>query len=130
MTKVLKIVKKSHFGVIFDHILAIFTQTRFFCKNSTNNSTGSPNPMPNITKNQFVNSNKTSNSEKTEGQTEGWRKNGQKDGQKDRLKARQTLTNPNKPSSHDWGSNKRFTYICQGINHYISQSFFIMTLNA
>ena len=130
MTKFLKIVEKSHFWVIFDHFLVIFAQTRFFYKNSKNNSTGSPNPMLNITKNWCVNSNNTYTFEKKEQQTEGWRKDGQKDGWKDGLKDRQTLTNPDRPSSHDWGSNKTFAYICQGINHYISQSFFIMTLNA
>ena len=43
------------------------------------------------------------------------------EGQRDPNKPRQT-------SSHDWGSNKTFAYICKGINH-ISQSLFIMTLN-
>ena len=47
-------------------------------------------------------------SKKTEGQTEGWRKDRQKDGRKDGRNDRQTLTNPDRPSSHDWGSNKTF----------------------
>ena len=129
MTKFLKIVKKSHFCAIFDHSLVIFAQTRPFCKNFTKNFTESPNLLPNITKNKCVNSKKTYTSEETEGRTEGWRKDGQKDGWKDGLKDRETLTNPDKPSSHDWGSNKTFAYICQGINH-ITQSLFIMTSNA
>ena len=80
--------------------------------------------MSNITKKLCVNSKKTYTFEKTEGRTEG-----QKDGWKDGLEVTQTLTNPDKPSSYGWGSNKTFAYICQEINHYISQSFFIMTLN-
>ena len=47
-------------------------------------------------------------SKKTEGRTEGWRKDRQKDGWKDGRNDRQTLTNPDRPSSHDWGSNKTF----------------------
>ena len=47
-------------------------------------------------------------SKKTEGRTEGWRKDRQKDGRKDGRNNRQTLTNPDRPSSHDWGSNKTF----------------------
>ena len=86
--------------------------------------------MPSITKIWCVNSKKTYTSKKTDGQTEGWMKDGQNDEQKDKLKDRQTLTNPDKPSSHGWGSNKTFAYICHCINHYISQSFFIKTLNA
>ena len=71
----------------------------------------------------------TYTSKKTDGQTEGWMKDGQNDEQKDKLKDRQTLTNADKLSDHGRGSNKTFAYICQCINHYISQSFFIKTLS-
>ena len=53
--------------------------------------------------------------------TEGWMER-RTEGQRD-------PTNPDKPSRQDWGSNKTFAYIFQGINH-ITQSLFIMTSNA
>ena len=47
------------------------------------------------------------------------------------MDGRKGWTDPNlkDPSSHDRQSNKTFACPCMGLNHYITQSLFVMTLN-
>ena len=108
---------KIPFWVIFDHFWSFSLKSDFSVKIPQTIPQGALLLCQISQKTNVLIPTKLTLLKRQKGETEGWRKDGQKDRQKDRLKDRQTLTNPDKPSSHHCGSNKTFAYICQGINH-------------